>query len=144
MKATNLESLALHTKVGKPGTASPNKRKNMALRLKELGLGGKEERIIELESPTSNSMKNCFLIKNAHPSFEKRHQQIKKRAIEFERTGSSPNNYDQSLTKTSGKRPPARDGHSGMIFGNNFFIFGGDRHHMPFNDFHMLDLNSEF
>lgn len=30
-----------------------------------------EEVVIKLESPTSISMKNCFLIKNEHPSFEK-------------------------------------------------------------------------
>jgi len=51
---------------------------------------------------------------------------------------------DASLTKTSGKRPPARDGHTGIIYGDSFFVFGGDRHCMPFNDFHMLDLKSEF
>jgi hypothetical protein len=51
---------------------------------------------------------------------------------------------ENKKTKTNGKRPPARDGHTGIIVGTNFFVFGGDRHHMPFNDFHMLDLKSEF
>jgi hypothetical protein len=51
-----------------------------------------------------------------------------KRAIEKERTGLSPSGYDESLTKTSGKRPPARDGHTGIIIEHSFFVFGGDRH----------------
>lgn len=89
-------------------------------------------------------MKNSFLIKNADPSFEKCYAQIRKRAIDRERSGNSPSGYDETLTKTAGKRPPARDGHTGIVIGDNFFVFGGDRHHMPFNDFHMLDLSSEF
>lgn len=28
--------------------------------------------------------------------------------------------------------------------GNSLFVFGGDRHHMPFNDFFVLDILSEF
>ena len=43
-----------------------------------------------------------------------------------------------------GKRPPARDGHSTLIEGGRMVIFGGDRHHMPFNDLYVLDLESEF
>jgi len=49
------------------------------------------------------------------------------------------NNYG----KTKGKRPAARDGHTGVIFGTYFIVFGGDRHHMPFNDTFILDLKSE-
>ena len=85
-------------------------------------------------------MKNSFLIKNADPSFERSYLQIKKRA----QAGFNASNYNENLTKTSGKRPPARDGQTGIICGDSFFIFGGDRHHMPFNDFHMLDLQTEF
>ena len=43
-----------------------------------------------------------------------------------------------------GKRPPARDGHSVVVDGHRMIIFGGDRHHMPFNDLYVLDLESEF
>jgi hypothetical protein len=46
------------------------------------------------------------------------------------------------------KRPSARDGHTGMIFtafeDQFLLIFGGDRHGMPFNDLHILDLQAEF
>ena len=46
--------------------------------------------------------------------------------------------------KQRGKRPAARDGHTGIMFGNYFVVFGGDRHHMPFNDTFILDLKAEF
>ena len=46
--------------------------------------------------------------------------------------------------KVAGKRPAARDGHSGVMFGDMFIVFGGDRHHMPFNDLFMLDMRTEF
>jgi hypothetical protein len=41
------------------------------------------------------------------------------------------------------KRPGARDGHTGVIHEGMFFVFGGDRHHMPFNDFYAMDILSE-
>jgi hypothetical protein len=43
-----------------------------------------------------------------------------------------------------GKRPPARDGHTGVLYNDIFIVFGGDRHHMPFNDSYILDLRKEF
>lgn len=49
-----------------------------------------------------------------------------------------------SSEKVAGKRPAPRDGHSCVIFGDYCVIFGGDRHHMPFNDMFMLDLRKEF
>jgi len=53
------------------------------------------ERVIKLESPTSISMKNSFLIREEHPSFEKCYAQIKKRAIEK----SNEDGFDSNLTK---------------------------------------------
>ena len=50
----------------------------------------------------------------------------------------------ENLTKISGCRPAARDGHTGVVIGFNFFVFGGDRHHNPFNDLYVLDLLAEF
>lgn len=39
------------------------------------------------------------------------------------------------------KKPTARDGHSMNVDDNGrIFLFGGDRHHMPFNDLYMLHL----
>jgi hypothetical protein len=57
---------------------------------------------------------------------------------------SSTNNQDSSYGKIKGKRPAARDGHTGFIYGGKYFVvFGGDRHHMPFNDTYLLDIKAE-
>ncbi len=50
---------------------------------------------------------------------------------------------DSTYGKIKGKRPAARDGHTGIVFGKYFLVFGGDRHHMPFNDTFLLDVKSE-
>jgi hypothetical protein len=55
-------------------------------------------------------------------------------------TGHQKINYG----KASDHRPPARDGHSGVIYEGKFLVFGGDRHHMPFNDLHFLEIETEF
>ena len=40
-----------------------------------------------------------------------------------------------------GKMPTARDGHSATVDKKGFmYVFGGDRHHMPFNDLYVLPL----
>jgi hypothetical protein len=87
-------------------------------------------------------MRNSFIIKNADPSFDAYFNQMKKRKL---------GNFNQSTTsvealygKMPGKRPAARDGHSSLILGDYILIFGGDRHHMPFNDCFCLDLKREF
>ncbi len=43
-----------------------------------------------------------------------------------------------------GKRPAARDGHSAVLHDGNLIIFGGDRHHMPYNDLFIFDVTTEF
>jgi hypothetical protein len=57
-------------------------------------------------------------------------------------------NLSMSLDQTQLKsihiqknKPSARDGHSSFVFLNKMFIFGGDRHHMPFNDLFFLDID---
>ena len=51
---------------------------------------------------------------------------------------------NHSYGKIKGKRPAARDGHSGLLYGGRYFVvFGGDRHHMPFNDTFILDVKAE-
>jgi len=107
-----------------------------------------------LSTPTSVSMQNSFIIKNADQSFDHYYAQMKKR----KQQGASPHNNNQatanasfltatsvetSYGKTKGKRPAARDGHTGIVYGDYFFVFGGDRHHMPFNDTFVLDLKAE-
>ena len=51
---------------------------------------------------------------------------------------------EQNMQRQAGKRPAARDGHTGVVWSDNFIVFGGDRHHMPFNDLFCLDLAGEF
>ena len=46
-------------------------------------------------------------------------------------------------TKLPGYRPAARDGHTAVVIGFSLFVFGGDRHHNPFNDLYVLDLLAE-
>ena len=59
-------------------------------------------------------------------------------------THSNISVHHDVFTKIQGKRPAARDGHTGLIFGDLFIVFGGDRHHMPFNDCYILDIKKEF
>lgn len=117
LKENAMDLTAQHTmsrqRTKKPQTANKSPSKSKKLRM--LMLKPKEqEQIIKLESPVSNSMKNSFLIKNSDPSFEKAYHQIKKRTGEK----TEQKTFDQFLTKTSGKRPPARDGHTVSIVHN--------------------------
>ena len=38
------------------------------------------------------------------------------------------------------KQPNGRDGYSAVLHKDKWIIFGGDRHHMPFNDTYVYDL----
>jgi hypothetical protein len=101
-------------------------------------------------SPTSISMQNTFIIKNADESFDAYFQTMKKR-----KAGTS--NYDGGMSATLGGSPGAkkdshfglfegikpapRDGHTTEISEDGWmFVFGGDRHHMPFNDLYLMKL----
>ena len=42
-----------------------------------------------------------------------------------------------------GKKPAARDGHTGTMYRNHMIVFGGDRHRVPFNDTYMFDIGAE-
>ena len=52
--------------------------------------------------------------------------------------------FDESQVKINQKNPQARDGHISVLYEGKMFIFGGDRHHMPFNDLFMLDVEDFF
>lgn len=86
-------------------------------------------------------MMNSFIVKNADESFDTYYHQMKRRK------GQAHHGLDQTMTAESkfglvfGKKPPARDGHSSNLDNNGFmYVFGGDRHHMPFNDLYMIKL----
>jgi len=103
-------------------------------------------------------MMNSFIIKNADTSFDHYYTSMKKRKQVQGLTSTFNNNYNHNTSamgamnnssvlnesstygKNRGKRPAARDGHTGVMFGKYFIVFGGDRHHMPFNDTFALDL----
>ena len=50
---------------------------------------------------------------------------------------------DTQIFHVKGKRPAARDGHTGVIFQDHLIVFGGDRHHMPFNDSYVFNIANE-
>lgn len=94
-----------------------------------------------LESPTSVTMQNSFLIQNADQSFDQYYyQHLKKRKQQTMRG-------DMAKEPTFGlvqyKRPPARDGHFAELYEGNLIMMGGDRHHMPYNDMYVLKMKHE-
>lgn len=99
----------------------------------------KESQQVELSSPTSVSMKNSFIIQNTDHTFDQYYKQIARR----KNLSQLSMHENQMYGKIKGKRPAARDGHTGIVNGDLFIVFGGDRHHMPFNDTFILDLKSE-
>ena len=108
----------------------------------------KAEEVVALESPTSVSMKNSLLIKHADPSFDS-YASLKKRKTAYGYAGANIFGLATATglkgkSRCPGNRPAPRDGHSGLMFNNYFMVFGGDRHHMPFNDIFALDVGSEF
>jgi hypothetical protein len=136
------------SKLGKSPTkkrgASPMKKH------KEEEKGKKKES--GLASPTSISMQNSFIIKNADESFDAYYIQMKKRkhglgTFDGTMPNSSPGNASPGLPETNfgivqGIQPAARDGHSTNISEDGMmYVFGGDRHHMPFNDLYVLQLS---
>jgi hypothetical protein len=96
---------------------------------------GDSEAKSRLTSPTSVSMKNTFIIKNADDSFDVNSKLLPKNKQRI--TNTDPKYTDL----VEGNRPAPRDGHSACVDSQGFmYIFGGDRHHMPFNDLYMIKL----
>jgi len=99
----------------------------------------KEDDNERLSSPTSVSMQNSFIIKNADESFDVYYQSMKKR--KHMTGGGELGQGEHKFGLVPGVRPTARDGHSANIGTHGYmYIFGGDRHHMPFNDLYMIQL----
>ncbi|CAI2360532.1 unnamed protein product [Moneuplotes crassus] len=113
-----------------------------------------------LTSPTSLSMKNSFLIKTAGKAFDNYAHQVQKRNRKKHSFNLNSNNlpdysasynnlgsgqaYEKSMGKVEASLPKPRDGLSGNIYNDRYLvIFGGDRHHVPFNDLYTLDLAKE-
>lgn len=93
----------------------------------------------QLSSPTSVRMTNTFIIKNADESFEINSKLIPKN--KGQKTIASDMNVVKLTSFVEGNRPTPRDGHSAIVDASGFmYVFGGDRHHMPFNDLYMIRL----
>jgi len=55
--------------------------------------------------------------------------------------GQSPGTQDSNFGCVNGIQPDAREGHTTDVSDDGLmFVFGGDRHHMPFNDLHLINL----
>ena len=103
-------------------------------------------------------MKNSLIIKTADCNFEHLYKQIVKRkialALSTSMTGKAHPLLGGGLSEVTsprgdllfvkGRRPAARDGHSAVLHEGNLIIFGGDRHHMPYNDLFVFDVTTEF
>jgi hypothetical protein len=111
---------------------------------------------IKLEDPTSVQLMNSYLIQKSGSTFDNYLN-----VIRAKRKSSAPKPLNLTMSNTTGprpfdetnqkncygkvqyRRPQARDGHTGVIFEDNLIIFGGDRHHMPFNDLYFLRLGRQ-
>lgn len=55
--------------------------------------------------------------------------------------GASAGLQESNFGIVAGIQPDAREGHTSDVSEDGlFFVFGGDRHHMPFNDLHLINL----
>ena len=122
-------------------TRSPNKRKLGSPSRKDRS---DADRQYGLGTPTSISMQNRFIIKNADASFDQYYHQMKKRKQHgFGATGEHANTQSgqSKFGVITGSKPTARDGHTAVVDSQGYmYVFGGDRHHMPFNDLYMIKL----
>ena len=131
--------------------ASPSKTEKMGSTAKKekpkAEAGGEEKKESGLSSPTSVSMQNSFIIKNADETFDAYYQSMRKRKFQAGATmgdslaASGSPAATSNFGVVSGVEPAARDGHTTDINDDGLlFVFGGDRHHMPFNDLYLMRL----
>ena len=107
---------------GLASTASPTLKTKGSLTLKspskkEKGEMGTEKQQEGLSSPTSISMQNTFLIKNADQSFDAYYQQMRKRkaghfgATQQDHNVTGHGGESAKFGLINGQKPTARDGH---------------------------------
>jgi hypothetical protein len=132
------------TNTGMSPNRSPTKKRTIASspnRTTKDDLNTTEKAHDGLQSPTSVTMQNSFIIKNADESFDVYFQQMKKRKNQSNQAENTAHPNESNFGMVAGKKPTARDGHSAVVDSQgNMFVFGGDRHHMPFNDLYMIRL----
>lgn len=86
-------------------------------------------------------MQNAFIIKNADETFDAYYLQMKKRKLIGNATMEHSLTSENKFGVVHGRKPTARDGHTADVDKQGYmYVFGGDRHHMPFNDLYMIKL----
>jgi len=131
------------------GSQSPMKKKTVIQTAAATGEEPTEK--AQLSSPTSYSMQNSFIIKNADESFDVYYSKMRRRRQAAHGMGMADAtmeggaNASQMNLKSGffhGSRPTPRDGHTACVDSlGNMWVFGGDRHQMPFNDLYMIKLD---
>jgi len=122
-----------------PTLRSPTKPKRLGSPNKTIREGGEGQK--GLGSPTSVTMMNTFIIKNADSSFDQYHQTMKKRKQFGGGYDYNATSNDNKFGLIRGAKPTARDGHISIVDSKGLmYVFGGDRHLMPFNDLYMIQL----
>jgi len=160
VKHSNTYNLNSPTKARKSIYPQMSPSKKSAIKPKNLKVQtvNKQENVRDQKhvSPTSMQMQNTFIIQNADESFDAYWALMRKKKGGGHNThmanqehsatmghNSSPGN-DREATHfgfVEGIQPTARDGHTAEISDKGcMFVFGGDRHHMPFNDLYMMKL----
>ena len=102
---------------------------------------GEDEKHDGLSSPISIEMKQSFIISNADDSFDAYYQSMRKRGKLGMTTTDPVGSGKQTKFGMVAGKPAARDGHSANVDKRGcMYVFGGDRHQMPFNDLYMIKL----
>lgn len=135
MKRRAQATTLMHNIMQPVATSPPPRKKKIQITAQN---AGDDEKHDGLSSPISIEMKQSFIISNADESFDQYYQSMRKRGklgmTQTEGTGAS------KFGMVAG-RPAARDGHSSNVDKEgNMYVFGGDRHQMPFNDLYMIKL----
>eukprot|EP00343_Euplotes_focardii_P006161 CAMPEP_0205809666 /NCGR_PEP_ID=MMETSP0205-20121125/13914_1 /ASSEMBLY_ACC=CAM_ASM_000278 /TAXON_ID=36767 /ORGANISM="Euplotes focardii, Strain TN1" /LENGTH=166 /DNA_ID=CAMNT_0053087161 /DNA_START=120 /DNA_END=617 /DNA_ORIENTATION=- len=87
----------------------------------------------EINTPITGNLRNTFVIKNHNDKFDNYYSQMKrKKGDTFKNSAAFAGLFNQCLKPCD--RPTARDGHTIDVYKGRLYVFGGDRHHMPYND----------
>jgi hypothetical protein len=131
-------TLVSNSTMKKRGTMSPMKTKAEI----NVTVTASETPSAILASPTSLTMKNSFILINSDESFDNYKIAKQNKRGFFEKLEDEKAGEATQFGFVAGSKPTPRDGHSATVDSQgNMYVFGGDRHHMPFNDLYMLKLD---
>lgn len=121
-----------------PAACTPPPRKK---KIAVTAQNAEDEKHDGLSSPISIEMKQSFIISNADDSFDAYYQSMRKRGKLGMTTTDPVGTGKQTKFGMVAGKPAARDGHSANVDKRGcMYVFGGDRHQMPFNDLYMIKL----